>query len=97
VLMLVLAAAYLVAPVVAGVFEIGDRWGPAIYPVTLHEVLYKVGWGMATHKEDGKPRIWAGARPEWRPLFYGMYSKNDDPAVMRQELERPRSGTSGGL
>ena len=78
---IILTAVYLAAPVFAGAFEIGDRWGPRIYPIALHEPLYKIGWALATHKEEGKPHMPYWAKAEWRPLFYGMYSQNDDPAA----------------
>jgi hypothetical protein len=76
--LLVLIVLYVAAPVAAGMFGIGDRWGPRIYVTSFHEVLYLIGWEMTTWHEDGKPRIAIGQRPEWRPWFYGLSCRNDD-------------------
>ena len=80
----ILGVLYLVSPVVAGMFGIGERWGPRIYPVGLHSGLYSVGWEMVSWHDAIKPRLPIGARPEDRPWFYGMYSRNSDPAVMEE-------------
>jgi len=67
---------YAMAPFVAGVIGIGNRWGPRIYPLAYHEVVYMLGWDFGSH-EAVKPRIAMGMRPEWRPWFYGLSSRND--------------------
>lgn len=61
---------YLSLPIIAGAFELGDRRGPRVYPISLHAELYLIGWEMTSHEEDGKPRMPFDAKP--RPLFYGM-------------------------
>jgi hypothetical protein len=78
----VLAIMYVAAPVVAGAFGIGDRWGPQIYPTSFHEPLYRIGWNMTTWHEDGKPRIDFRQQPEWRPWFYGLPCRNDEIRMM---------------
>lgn len=90
------AVAYLSGPIVAGVFSIGNRAGPKIYPQALHEWLYLFAWEASSH-DEGKPRLPAVFRSEHRPWFYGQYSKNDDPVwleaeggKLRQRLEAER-------
>ena len=56
---------YIAGPFIAGLFAIGDREGPRIYPKDFHTVLYKITYS-ATH--DDKPRVAEGERP----LFYGF-------------------------
>lgn len=66
---LAVMAVYLVLPLLAGVFAIGDRRGPRVYPASFHEPLYVIGWEVAGR--DGKPRVLGrGASP--RPWFYGL-------------------------
>lgn len=62
-----LAIAYLCLPIIAGSCAIGDRRGPCIYPESLHELLYMVGWEIAGR--EGKPRILGRGGPA-RPWFY---------------------------
>lgn len=69
---------YLIGPCIAAVFEIGNRWGPKIYPILYHETVYMMTWEMSVH-EAKKPRIGYWYERKYRPWFYGMYSKNDDP------------------
>lgn len=47
----------------------GDRTGPVIYPVSCHEVCFRIGYSLAGH---GKPRLslYHSLLSE-RPLFYG--------------------------
>jgi hypothetical protein len=72
----VVVAAYLIAPLLAGAYEIGDRWGPPrIYPVSYHEALYLLGWDLTEHQEK-KPRVGYWYRSELRPWFYGLPSGN---------------------
>ena len=79
---------YLIMPFVSGLFEFGDRMGPKIYPVKLHEALYRLGWSLGKH-DGSKPRIEFWVRPENRPWFYGMYSKNYDPNVIKVQRYGP--------
>ena len=83
----VLALAYLAGPVVAAIFEIGNRAGPKLYPESLHETIYMLTWELTPHEEN-KPRLPAVFRSEYRPWFYGMYSKNDDPAWLEAEYKK---------
>lgn len=67
---------YLAAPIAAGIFEIGDKWGPRLYSTKVHSDLYYLGWSMTSHR-DNKPRIGVLYKPELRPWFYGMKSDNE--------------------
>ena len=60
---------YLGGPLIAGLFGLGDRDGPRIYPSRYHTVLYKITYSM-TH--DDKPRIGWDSNESERPLFYGF-------------------------
>lgn len=60
---------YLAAPLIAGLFGIGDREGPRIYAREYHTALYRITYSM-TH--DDKPRILWDAGESERPLFYGL-------------------------
>lgn len=59
---------YLAMPIVAGVYEIGNRSGPILYPSDVHAELYLIGWEAAGN--EGKPREPFGHPP--RPWFYGL-------------------------
>jgi hypothetical protein len=83
----VLILVYLLGPVIATVFEIGNRAGPKVYPRVMHEAIYMVAWEITPHAEN-KPRLPAVFRSEHRPWFYGMNSENDDPAWFKPEYER---------
>ncbi len=72
--LLTLLTLYAAFPFIAGALEIGNRWGPRIYPLTYHEALYMIGWDAAGR--EGKPRVAAGLPEESRPWFYGMQSTN---------------------
>lgn len=65
----VLAVIYVSLPLGAGIFAIGDRRGPRIYPVGGHEILYIVGWELSGR--EGKPRVLGRGSAE-RPWFYGL-------------------------
>ena len=67
---IVVAITYVVLPVLAGVYEIGDRRGPRIYPESFHSQLYLIGWEMTDHSE-GKPRLRAHDTTT-RPWFYRL-------------------------
>jgi hypothetical protein len=84
-----IAIAYLCGPIIAGILGVGNRAGPKIYPQGLHEVLYIIAWESASH-DEGKPRLPAVFRSEYRPWFYGQYSKNDDPVWLEAEYKKLR-------
>ena len=58
---------YLAGPLIAGLFGIGDREGPRIYPIEYHAQLYKITYSMS---HTDKPRIPFDSGE--RPLFYGL-------------------------
>ena len=71
-LLAVIGVLYLLFPFVAGLFAIGDRDGPRIYPSSYHTVLYMVSYEMV---RDEKPR----QSPFFeRPWFYGFPRKRRD-------------------
>lgn len=59
---------YLGAPLIAGLFAIGDRDGPRIYSSEYHTELYIIGYEAVRHE---KPRLRFENNLE-RPLFYGL-------------------------
>lgn len=61
---------YAMLPLLAGAFEIGDKWGPKVYPVGYHSAMYVTGWEMTEHREEGKPRMHPNATLDMRPGFY---------------------------
>lgn len=82
-------ALYFVLPIIAGTFAIGDKWGPKIYPISLHEPLYTFSWKLV--HGGSAPRIGLWYRKAYRPWFYGMYSRNEDPLGIKKsvkEIER---------
>jgi hypothetical protein len=73
---------YLLFPLVAGLFGIGDRDGPKIYPSSYHTVLY-----MITYEEvrSEKPR----ENPFYeRPWFYGFPRKQRE--IKNELLTEPK-------
>ena len=60
------AVLYIVFPFIAGLFAIGDRDGPKIYPRSYHTILYIISYEMV---RDEKPR--QNIELE-RPWFYGL-------------------------
>ena len=60
---------YLAGPLLAGLFGIGDREGPRIYPRAYHTALYMTTYEMV---RDEKPRLSIEASETQRPLFYGL-------------------------
>jgi hypothetical protein len=60
---------YFLLPFGAGAAEHGERTGPVIYPVSYHEIAFRIGSSLAGH---GKPRLsfYHSLLCE-RPLFYG--------------------------
>ena len=70
ILVLVLAVLlYLAGPLLAGMFAIGDRDGPIIYPEEYHTVMYIAAYEAVRNE---KPRITSEVRGFERPLFYGF-------------------------
>jgi hypothetical protein len=69
VVVLSLAMIYFLLPFGAGAVEHGERTGPVIYPVSYHEIAFRIGYSLAGH---GKPRLslYHSLLCE-RPLFYG--------------------------
>jgi hypothetical protein len=59
---------YLAGPLIAGLFGIGDREGPRIYPSAYHCALYMIAYEEV---RDEKPRLSIEQDFE-RPLFYGF-------------------------
>ena len=57
---------YLVFPVIAGLFAIGDRDGPKIYPESYHTMLYMISYEAV---REEKPRQNPFLE---RPWFYGF-------------------------
>lgn len=76
---------YFSGPLLAGFFEVGDKWGPKIYPIVLHENLYSLGWRLRSHRES-KPRLGYWYRSEWRPWFYGLESENARKTPHEEEI-----------
>lgn len=60
------AILYIVFPFIAGLFAIGDRDGPKIYPRSYHAILYIISYEMVRNE---KPR--RNIELE-RPWFYGL-------------------------
>lgn len=84
----VVLVAYALGPIVAGVWEIGDRRGPRIYPIRFHEILYLLAWEYSEHAEN-KPRVAHNAGP--RPWFYGLdVGQVDEPG----QGERGKASTA---
>jgi|GEM_PF-1504859 len=84
---IVLLLIYLSGPIIAATFEIGDRWGPKIYPIWLHEFMYSMTWCFTDH-DLNKPRIGMWFKEKYRPWFYGLKSKNYDPEYADPEINR---------
>ena len=81
-LLAVIGVLYLLFPFVAGLFAIGDRDGPRIYPSSYHTVLYRVSYEMV---RDEKPR----QSPFFeRPWFYGFPRKRRE---IKNEPSNPSS------
>jgi hypothetical protein len=80
--LLLLAAAYLAAPVICGVFAIGDRDGPVFYPIGLHAPLHIVGHEARFGEKPGSSFFASFYR---RPPFWGM-DRRPRPAAERIEI-----------
>jgi len=74
---LVLVALYVVGPAIAAFLEVGDRWGPKIYPLWYHQAVYLIAWEWGTHPER-KPRVGFWYKEQNRPWVHGMHNRNDD-------------------
>lgn len=64
--LILVAVLYIIFPFLAGLFAIGDRDGPKIYPRSYHTVLYMISYEIV---RDEKPR--QNIELE-RPWFYGL-------------------------
>ena len=62
---------WLIMPVIAGLFYIGEPDGPKIYPADMHTALYGLGYRAAGR---GEPHASITAWIYTRPWFYGMNS-----------------------
>jgi hypothetical protein len=52
-LLIVLAVAYLSGPIIAGIFDIGNRAGPKIYAQGFHEAVYIIAWESGSEELQG--------------------------------------------
>ena len=64
--LILVAVVYVIFPFLAGLFAVGDRDGPKIYPPSYHTVLYIISYEIM---RDEKPR--QNVELE-RPWFYGL-------------------------
>ena len=60
---------YLAGPIIAGLFAIGERDGPIIYPSEYHTAFYIASYEAVRHE---KPRLSLDHHKFERPLFYGL-------------------------
>ena len=79
ILLVVLVSCYVLGPILAGAFRVGDRRGPIFYPAAFHEVLYIIAYESS---HNGKPRMPLDNWMYRRPLFYGL------PRRLRSREER---------
>ena len=63
---------WLILPVIAGLFNIGEPDGPKIYPANMHSALYGLGHRAAGR---GEPHSSMTGWFYTRPWFYGMDPK----------------------
>ena len=78
---LILAAIYLILPILAGAMKHGERTGPVIYPELYHELAFRIGYSLAGH---GKPRLGVYKSLLFkRPFFYGCRPR----LISEQEFE----------
>ena len=68
---LILLLLYMLLPFAAGIFEIGDRAGPKIYPVSYHEAVYDIGRNLIKPNSK-KQHSWFGFKKKERPWFYSI-------------------------
>ena len=68
-LLVVVFVLYIEGPLIAGVFGIGDRDGPKIYPRAYHEALYMISYEEVCGE---KPRSHGELCGGGRPFFYGL-------------------------
>jgi len=60
---------YVILPFVAGLFAIGDRDGPKIYPEHYHAQMYMITYEAVRHEKPRQNFLYD------RPLFYGFPRK----------------------
>ncbi len=63
---------WLILPVIAGLFKIGEPDGPRIYPASMHRAIYSLG-----HRAAGRGEAHSSLSSTFytRPWFYGMTPK----------------------
>lgn len=71
--LLIIPAVYLMLPIGAGVFGVGDKRGPKIYPEGLHKLLFSLPYEIR-HGNDPADNVGLD-----RPWFYTWPSKNKYP------------------
>ena len=81
---LVLVALYVVGPAIAAFLEVGDRWGPKIYPLWYHQAVYLIAWEWGTHPER-KPRVGFWYKEQNRPWLYGGVHDEPNRETQRKE------------
>lgn len=60
---------YLLFPIIAGLFSIGERGGPKIYFESYHSILYGISYEL-THEDKARASLYYE-----RPIFYGFTGK----------------------
>jgi len=78
----ILVVIWLLMPVLAGMFKLGEPEGPKIYPAKMHAALYRMGYGAAGH---GTAHSSLTSFMYERPWFYGMNAK-PIPQAKAEEL-----------
>jgi hypothetical protein len=70
---------YLLFPLVAGLFAIGDRDGPRLYPSSYHTSLYMISY-EAVRNEKPRQNLLSD-----RPWFYGLPRKQRE--IKNEQLQ----------
>jgi|UniRef100_UPI0037850B5D hypothetical protein len=74
-----LLIAYVSAPYLAGIYQIGEREGPVIYPEGYHSFVFQMGHESFHHEKSRQSLdVWMYKRP----FFYGL------PRRLKSEQER---------
>jgi hypothetical protein len=68
-LLALIVVLYLLFPTVAGLFALGDRDGPKIYPSSYHTILYLISYEMVRNEKPRQSLLFE------RPWFYGFPRK----------------------
>jgi hypothetical protein len=80
----------ILAPLITGALQIGEREGPVIYPEALHTPLYIIGHDLAGL--PGKPRTKVAGNLYRRPWFWGLplraRSQEERADILRRADER---------